>query len=155
MDTVLRGVTVYIVLLLILRLSGRRTLARTTAFDFVLLLIIGETTQQALLGDDFSLTNAVVLIVTMCTMDIGLSWIKSRSRRVATFLEGNPTVLVQGGQPDWEAMQRARVDLDDILTAARTLQGLRNLSEIDFAVLEQSGGISIIPARQVGDPRRG
>ena len=76
MDSVLRGVVVYLFLLVIVRLSGRRTLAQITAFDFVLLLIVAETTQQALLGDDFSLSNAVVLILTLFTVDIAFSYVK-------------------------------------------------------------------------------
>jgi uncharacterized membrane protein YcaP (DUF421 family) len=146
MDSVIRGASVYLILMVILRLSGRRTLAQTTPFDFVLLLIVAETTQQALLGDDFSIINAVVLIVTLFSMDIIMSFLKEKSRKLAVFLDGSPTVLVTKGQPDWEAMRRARVDLSDILSAARSSQGLRSLDEVEFAVLEESGGISIIPA---------
>lgn len=145
MESVLRGVAVYMVLLVILRLSGRRTLAQVTPFDFVLLLIVAETTQQALLGDDFSVTNAVILIVTLFATDIALSLLKNRSTRVARFLDGTPTVLVAQGRPDWDSMRRARVDLADILSAARSGHGLARLDQIDFAVLERSGGISIVP----------
>ena len=75
MESVIRGVAIYLVLLVIIRLSGRRTMAQATPFDFVLLLIVAETTQQALLGDDFSITNAIVLIVTLFLMDIGFSYL--------------------------------------------------------------------------------
>ncbi len=145
MESVLRGIGIYVVMLVVLRFSGRRTLAQSTPFDLVLLLIIAETTQQALLGDDFSMTNAVVLIVTLFASDIVLSFAKDRSRRLALFLDGAPTVLVAAGQPDWVAMQKARVSLDDILEAARASQGLSRLDQIGFAVLEVSGGISIVP----------
>lgn len=147
MDSVFRGVAVYVILLVILRLSGRRTLAESTPFDFVLLLIVAETTQQVLLGDDFSVTNAVVLIVTLFSVDIVLSYLKQWSQRLADLLDGTPTVLVAKGKPDWRAMRRARVGLEDILAAARSTQGLSSLDEVDFAVLEESGGISIVPVR--------
>lgn len=150
MESVIRGISVYVILLVIVRLSGRRTLAQMTPFDVVLLLIVAETTQQALLGDDFSITNAVVLIVTLFTTDIALSFLKQWSKTLAVFIDGSPTVLVAKGQPDWQAMRRARIGLDDILAAARVSQGLKSLDEVDFAVLEESGGISIIPARQAG-----
>lgn len=78
MDAVLRAVAVYGFLLVIMRLSGKRTLAQVTAFDLVLLLIIGEATQQALLGDDFSVTNAFVVITTLIVCDIGMSLVKQR-----------------------------------------------------------------------------
>ena len=78
MDSVIRGVAVYLVLLVIMRFAGRRTLSELTPFDFVLLLIIAETTQQALLGDDFSIVNSVVLIVTRSSFTAGTSRISNR-----------------------------------------------------------------------------
>lgn len=148
MDSVIRGISVYIVLLIATRLSGRRTMAQMTPFDFVLLLIIAETTQQALLGDDFSISNAVVLILTLFATDVLLAWLKSWSPRVASLLDGNPTVLISEGRIDPEAMQRARVSIEDVLESARAQQGLKTLDDIDAAVLEVSGGISIIPKQK-------
>lgn len=145
MDSVIRGLAIYVVLLVATRLTGRRTLAQMTPFDLVLLLIIAETTQQALLGDDFSIVNAAVLILTLFASDVVLAWIKSRSRRAQSLLDGHPTVLISNGQIDREAMTRARVSVEDVLAAARETQGLKSLSDIDAAVLETSGGISIIP----------
>lgn len=145
MDSVIRGIVVYLFLLLIFRLSGRRTLAQITAFDFVLLLIVAETTQQALLGDDFSLFNSFVLILTLFTLDIALSHVKEWSPRAATLLDGTPTVLISRGTPDEEAMRRARVDLDDVMEAARQQHGLERLDQIKFAVLEVGGSVSIVP----------
>jgi uncharacterized membrane protein YcaP (DUF421 family) len=77
MDAVLRGLSVYIFLLIIFRISGKRSLGQVTSFDFVLLLIIAETTQQALLGDDYSVTNAFLLIGTLVGVDIGLSLLEA------------------------------------------------------------------------------
>ncbi|NGM46054.1 DUF421 domain-containing protein [Rhodobacter sp. SGA-6-6] len=148
MDTVTRGVAIYAILLLITRLSGRRTLAQATPFDFVLLLIIAETTQQALLGDDFSLTNAVVLIVTLFAVDIALSFVKRWSSRIALWLDGTPTVLISGGKIDAEAMRRARVSLEEVLETARHQHGLKSLAQVDAAVLETGGHISVIPKDQ-------
>ncbi|RQP04555.1 DUF421 domain-containing protein [Paracoccus sp. MA] len=147
MDSVIRGIAIYLVLLAMTRLSGRRTLAQTTPFDFVLLLIIAETTQQALLGDDFSIVNAVVLMITLVTVDVILSFAKMRSARLALWLDGTPTVLMSRGEIDREALTRARVSPADILEAARVQHGLATLREIDAAVLEISGAISIIPRK--------
>ncbi|WP_435170974.1 DUF421 domain-containing protein [Falsirhodobacter sp. 1013] len=144
MDSVIRGLAVYFVLLIIARLSGRRTLAQATPFDFVLLLIIAETTQQALLGDDFSIVNAFVLIVTLFATDVSLAFAKARSARLALWLDGAPTVLISNGKIDGEAFRRARVSVSDVLEAARAQQGVASLDKIEAAVLETSGGISII-----------
>lgn len=145
MDSVIRGVAVYLVLLVIMRLSGRRTLAQMTPFDFVLLLIIAETTQQALLGDDFSIVNSLILIVTLCTVDILLSYLKGASPRTARVLDGVATVLISRGEPDERALKRARVDLEDVMNAAREQHGLERLDQVKFAVLEVGGNISIVP----------
>lgn len=145
MDAVIRGISIYVVLLAVTRFSGRRTLAQTTPFDFVLLLIVAETTQQALLGDDFSITNAVIIIVTLFSFDIVLSYVKQWSKGAALLLDGSPTVLISKGKLNTEAIEGARVNIDDILESAREKHGLKSLDEIDAAVLEISGSISIVP----------
>lgn len=145
MDAILRAGAIYLALLIMFRIAGRRTLSEMTAFDFVLLLIIGEATQQALLGEDFSLTNAILVIVTLLTLDVGFSLWKQYSPRANRLIEGVPTVLVENGRPLTALMDKARVREDEILEAARRLQGLERMDQIKFAVLEVSGGISIIP----------
>lgn len=146
MDSVLRAAAIYVILLVITRLSGRRALAQATPFDFVLLLIVAETVQEALLGDeDMSLTHAVILIVTLFALDILLSFLKQSSPRVALWLDGTPTVLISAGHIDARALRRARVDLEDVLEAARLQHGLKRLDQVEAAVLEVSGEISIVP----------
>lgn len=148
MESVVRGAAIYLVMLVIMRLSGRRTMAQMTPFDFVLLLIIAETTQQALLGNDFSITNAIMLIVTLIAIDIGLSYVKAWSPTAAKLLEGLPTVIVRDGKVDKHALNRSRMDEDDILSAARHKQGLQGMSEIKHAVLETDSGVSVIPKQK-------
>lgn len=145
MDSVLRAAAIYIGLLLIMRFAGKRSLAQITTFDFVLLLIIGEASQQALLGQDFSVTNALLVVITLVMLDIGLSLLKRHSERFDKLLEDVPLVIVEDGVALKDRMAKARVDEQDVLTAARHLQGIERLDQIRYAVLERSGGISIIP----------
>jgi uncharacterized membrane protein YcaP (DUF421 family) len=145
MESVLRAASIYVILLILFRITGRRTLSEMTSFDFVLLLIIGESTQQALLGEDFSLTNAFLVIVTLMTLDVAISLWKQRSSRTNRIIEGVPTILVEGGRPLRALMDKARVREEEIMEAARRTQGLERMEQIKFAVLEVSGGISIIP----------
>jgi uncharacterized membrane protein YcaP (DUF421 family) len=145
MDAILRAVAIYFFLLVVFRISGRRTLAQITTFDFVLLLIIGEATQQGLLGEDFSVTNAFLVIAALLVIDIGLSLLKAHVPSVGKLLDGVPMVLVENGVPLRERMKRARVDEEDVLESARQSQGLERLEDIRFAVLEINGSISIIP----------
>lgn len=147
MDAVIRGLAIYFTLLIIIRLSGRRTLAQMTPFDLVIVLVISETTQQAMLGDDFSITNGVLLILTLFTTDIVLSYVKRWSRPIARVVDGVPTILVTDGVYDEQALRGSRLQKDDIMEAARTQEGIETVREIKFAILEISGNISIIKKR--------
>src|SRR5688572_11802496 len=118
MDAVFRGVAMYLFLMIIFRIAGSRTLAQMTTFDLVLLLIIAEATQQGLVGDDFSVIQAVLLIVTLIGMDIGLSLLKEKLPALDKWLEGTPLVIVQDGKPLQERMKGARVDESGVLVAA-------------------------------------
>ena len=149
MNSVLRAAAVYAFLLVIIRVSGRRTLASMTPFDFILVLIISEATQNAMLGDDPSMTNGFLVIGTLIALDIGLSLWKQRSPWLEKWVEGVPTVLVEDGRPLKDRMDKARVDLSDIMQAARELQGLERMDQIKFAVLERSGAITIIPKPEI------
>jgi uncharacterized membrane protein YcaP (DUF421 family) len=147
MDVVLRGLAVYAFLVVIFRVSGQRSLGQVTTFDFVLLLIIAETTQQALIGEDFSITAAFLVIVTLIALDIGLSLLKQGFPRLDRLLEGLPLVIVANGKPLHDRMAKARVDEGDVLNAARERRGLERMDQIKYAVLERNGGISIIERR--------
>lgn len=147
MHLVVRTLVLYAVLLLFFRVAGKRSLAETSTFDFILLLVISEATQQALVGGDSSLTAALIVIATFLFVDYVLSHFKLRSRSVERLLEGTPVLLVADGQLLRDRMARERVTLDDILHAARNREGLESLDQIAYAILEPSGGISIIPKR--------
>jgi uncharacterized membrane protein YcaP (DUF421 family) len=146
MDAVARAAAVYLFLLLLFRVFGKRSLAQITTFDFVMLLIVAETTQQALLSDDFSVTNCFILATTLLVLDTVFSYVKQRSTWFDRVTEGVPLILLENGKPIEERLRRSRVTTDEILAAARERQGLHRLEQIKFAVLEKSGGISIIPA---------
>lgn len=145
MDSVLRAAIVYFFLLVIFRLSGNRTLNEATLFDFVLVLIIAEVTENPLLGEDPSITNAFVAIITLVMIDIGFSIMKQRSRKMEKLVDGVPVIVVENGKPIKDRMNEARIDEDDVLEAARELQGIERMDQIKYAVLEKNGMITIIP----------
>jgi uncharacterized membrane protein YcaP (DUF421 family) len=145
METVLRALSIYLVLLLVFRLAGRRTLMQMTSFDFILLLIISEATQNAILGNDYSITTGILAIVTLVGTDILLSYWKQRSAKVERWLDGLPLIIVNNGIPLKPLMDRARVNEEDVLAAARQGPGLERMEQIKYAVLEVGGGISVIP----------
>jgi uncharacterized membrane protein YcaP (DUF421 family) len=145
MDTVIRTVCIYLFLLVVFRLAGRRTFSEMTTFDLVVILIISETTQQALTRDDQSLTGAFLAILTMLLLDVGLALAKVRLKPVDKWLDGLPTVIVSEGKPLERQMRKSRVDIHDILGAAREYQGLHSLAQIRYAILEPNGKLSIVP----------
>jgi uncharacterized membrane protein YcaP (DUF421 family) len=145
MNSVLRAVAIYAFLLLIFRITGKRSLAQITAFDFVLILIIGEATQQALLGEDFSVVNAYIVIGTLMFLELALSFVKGWFPRLDPVLESTPLIIVENGRLLEDRIGHERVDASDVLAAAREKQGLERLDQIKYAVLEKSGGISIVP----------
>jgi uncharacterized membrane protein YcaP (DUF421 family) len=150
LDSVLRAVSIYVALLVIFRVSGKRTLAQITTFDFVLLLIVGEATQQGLLGNDFSVTNALVVVATLVGTDIVLAEVREHLPRVDRLTEGLPVVILEDGEPIERRMKRARVEPADILAAGRQAHGIERLDQIKYAVLEQGGNISVVPQRGQG-----
>jgi uncharacterized membrane protein YcaP (DUF421 family) len=145
MDSVIRAAVIYFVLLLVFRLGGNRSIAQITAFDFILLLIISEAIQQAMITEDYSLTNAFLLVVTLVGLDIMMSLWKQRSERVEKILDGVPLLLIENGKMHEKIMRKERVDESDILAAARDRQGIERIDQIKHAVVEASGGITVVP----------
>lgn len=151
MDSVYRAFAIYCFLLIIFRISGKRTLAEITTFDLLLTLIISEATQQAMISRDNSVTGAIVLITTLVGLDILLSVLKQRFHSLAKIIDGEPIVVLRDGKILHERAKMERIDKDDILAAARKLHGLERLEQIKYAVVEEGGGISIIPAASHGN----
>jgi uncharacterized membrane protein YcaP (DUF421 family) len=147
MDTVMRAAVVYVVLLLIFRIAGKHSLAEITTFDLVLTLIISEAIQQGMVNEDRSLTGAFLLVLTLVGIDITLAALKQRFTGLAKVLEGTPVVVLKEGRVRRQAADKERVDESDILAAARRDHGLHRLDEIDYAVMERTGTLSIIPKR--------
>ena len=129
MQSILSAAAIYVFLLVVFRIAGKRTLKDATVFDFVLLLIIGEATQGALIGADSSWTNAALVISTLIALDIGLSLLKRHSRALERTLDDVPLLLVDDGRP----------------IRARTRYGLERLDQVKYAVLERGGRIAIVP----------
>lgn len=150
MEAVLRAAAIYLFLMVLFRISGRRSLSQMTSFDLVLLLIIGEAVGDALSGADPSLTHALVLVSTLVVIELGFAWLKQRSPVADRLLDDVPLVLVEHGRMLKERMDRTHVDEGDLLEAARSSHGLENLGQVKYAVLERNGTITVIPEAGAG-----
>lgn len=141
--TAFRAAGVYVFLMLAFRFAGHRTLAQITNFDLILVLIIGDATQNAIVGDDTSIWTAAVAIGSLILLDVLIGRGKQAWPQFDAIADGLPVVVVAHGRPMHERMKKQGVDLDDVLAAARERQGISRVEDIEFAVLEKSGGISV------------
>jgi len=142
---VLRSAVVYLVLLLSLRLAGKRELGQMATFDLVLLLVISNAVQNAMVGADTSLNGGLLAALTL----LGINWVLDRlgmrSPRLRRGLIGTPTLLVQNGVLLQEHLRQEGVLEGEVLQALRE-HGVDDLSTVKLAVLEVDGTISVIPA---------
>jgi uncharacterized membrane protein YcaP (DUF421 family) len=152
MNPVLRGLAIYLFLLLVFRIMGKRSLAESTTFDFILLLIISEVTQQALVGEDYSLTGAFILIVTLISIDLVFSFLKDRFPMFGKITESVPLIIVDQGKPLKKRMEKCKISNEDVLEAARESFGLEKMDQIKYAIVEKDGTISIIPETKKTKP---
>ena len=145
MDAVVRGLLVYLFLLVVFRITGKRTLAQTTTFDFVLLLIISETVQQAMLDGNDSITHGLLLVVTLLGLSVALSFVKEYLPWAEKAIDSAPLVIIEDGKLLRERMEKLRVDESDVLESARELHGLERLDQIKYAIVERTGIVTIVP----------
>jgi len=145
LELVARAAIIYFGLILLMRLAGNRQFAQMTAFDLVLLLLIAEVTDQALIGEDRSVTGVLVVITTLIALDILMSLAKRRWRPLGKLLEGVPMLLVDHGKLVSATSFRERVSPDEILEAARRDHGIESMDGIEYAILERNGNITIVP----------
>lgn len=143
MESIWRGAVTYLFVWLVFRIAGKRSLAQITTFDAVLLLIISETTQAALLDNDNSMTNSFLLITTILGIEVVTSYLKCSFPTLEKVIDGAPLVLLDERGILEQHLKHERIDHDDILSAARH-QGVGTMEEVRYAVLEQSGGITIV-----------
>ena len=143
MDIVLRAVIIYLLVFAFTRTLGRRELATLQPFDFILLVVIGDLIQSGVTQNDTSVTGVLIVVSTIGILQVAISYLGFRVRRMRPFLQGEPIVLVDNGQMIDRNMRRERLTLDDLAEKAR-LSEIESLDEIKWAVLETNGDISFI-----------
>jgi uncharacterized membrane protein YcaP (DUF421 family) len=144
MDIVLRGIVLFLFVSLVMRIVGRRELSSLGAIDLVLLIVLGDSIQQGLTQDDYSVTGAMIAVSTIAVMQVSLSYLGFRFRRLRPVLEGEPIVIVQDGRVIEGNLRRDRITLDEVLEEARQQQ-IGSLDNVAWAVLEPNGQISFLP----------
>jgi uncharacterized membrane protein YcaP (DUF421 family) len=143
MDLVLRTIVVFALVLLLTRAMGRRELSSLAPFDLILLVIVGDLVQQGVTQSDYSLTGTLIVLSTLSVLIVATSYASFRIRPLHRVLEGEPIVLLQHGELIYPNLRRERITEDEVAAEAR-LQGIARLSDVRFAVLENSGQISFM-----------
>jgi uncharacterized membrane protein YcaP (DUF421 family) len=143
MDIVLRAFVLYVFIVFVMRVIGRRELSSMTPFDLVLLIILGDAIQQGLTQDDYSVTGAILAVATIATLQVLTSYLSYRSKKARTVLEGDPIVLVDHGQIVQGNLKRERMTEDEVAEEMRQQQ-IASLDEVDWAIIEANGSISFI-----------
>ncbi len=143
MATIIHAVLGYIVLTLVVRMLTRRPGAQLTLFEFVLVFLIGGVIILSTVGNDRSVTNCTCAVLTVGCIHRFVSGLKLRYPKFGIWLDGTPLVLVRKGEWKEGVMTGMRLAPEDVMASAR-LNGLRTFEEIDYAILERNGGISII-----------
>ena len=143
---VLRACAIYVLVMVLVRVSGKRAVGQFTPFDLVLLILIGNAVQNGINGGDNSLTGAAIMATTLIALNYGVAFVTSRNRKVEKFVEGVPVVLARNGKIFDHVLRRELVSREDFREALR-MNGVEDVSEVELALLETNGSISVVKKR--------
>jgi uncharacterized membrane protein YcaP (DUF421 family) len=143
MDIAVRAVALYVFVVFVMRMIGRRELSTLTPFDLVLLIVLGDAIQQGLTQDDYSVTGAVVAVSTLAVMQVTTSYISYRVKPFRKVLKGEPIILIENGKLLNQNLRRERITADDVAEEMRTQQ-IGAFDQVQWAILESNGTISFI-----------
>lgn len=141
--TVVGGSLAYLILILFLRISGKRTLAKLNAFDLVVTVALGSTLSAIILQESIALAEGAAALALLIVLQFLVTFTSARSRRFAKMIRSEPTLLVRNGHLCREAMRRARITEDEALSAARSA-GTDDIRRVQSLILESDGTLSVI-----------
>jgi uncharacterized membrane protein YcaP (DUF421 family) len=144
MDIVLRSAVIFVFVMIVVRLLGRRELSKMEPFDLLILVVIADFVQQGVTQQDYSVTGAVLAVGTFGLLIVATSWLSWRFPRTRPLLDGNPVVLVEDGKPIMDNLRRERISIEELAAQAR-LQQIASMGTVRWAILETNGDISFIP----------
>jgi uncharacterized membrane protein YcaP (DUF421 family) len=145
MDIVLRATVVFLLVLLVTRVVGKRELSSLEPFDVILLVVIGDLVQQGVTQSDYSLTGSLLAILTITILTVATAYVNFRFRRLRPLLEGEPIVLIERGNLLERNLRRERLTVEELTAEARQ-QSIGSLDDVEWAVLETTGRISFLQA---------
>ena len=143
MELVIRATVIYFFLWFVARGVGKRELSEMTAFELILLVVMGDLIQQGVTQEDMSVTGAILATGTIALLVVSMSYVSFRWRRADRVVEGIPVVIVSDGRMVTESMKVERLTEDEVVSAARE-QGIGDVADVRFGVLEPDGKFSFV-----------
>jgi uncharacterized membrane protein YcaP (DUF421 family) len=137
------GTLAYVALVLLLRVTGKRTLSKMNAFDLVVTVALGSTLATVLLSEDVALAEGVLAFALLILLQFAITWLSVRSAKVQAFIKAEPRLLLHHGRLLPGALRRERLTEDEIRAAIRS-QGIASLDEVAAVVLETDGSVSVL-----------
>jgi uncharacterized membrane protein YcaP (DUF421 family) len=144
------GVLAYLGVIVLLRISGKRTLAKMNAFDLVVTVALGSTLATILLSADVSYLEGLLALVALVGLQFVAAWVSTRWAAVRRLLKSEPVLLLRDGRLLDEVLRRQRVTTGEVRQAVRS-QGMGSLTDVTAVVLETDGRFSVVPRAQAGD----
>lgn len=138
-----RSVAVYLFIVLAIRLFGKKELAQLSVVDLVFILLISNSVQNAMVGPDTSLAGGLMAAVALFVTNYVLKYILLRNERINKLLQGEPVMLVYKGRVKQKGLSVAQISEEELLAAVRE-HGVEHISDVDLAVLEVDGNISVM-----------
>lgn len=140
---ILRTILIYFIILLVLRFMGKREIGQLSVLDFVVSIMIAELAVISIENVQVPMMTTIVPILVLSIIQISLAWISLKSEKLRKMIDGKPTVLINNGKIDEEEMRKQRYNFDDLLIQLRQSK-IRDLADVEFAILEPSGKLSVI-----------
>jgi len=142
-EFVVRAVVVYLFLLVLLRLTGKRQVGQLAPFDLVLLLVLSNAVQNSMNGGDNSITGGMILAGTLVGINSGVGWVTYHNKTIEGIIEGRPVILVHEGKIDHLSLRKVQMTTHELEAALRAA-GCAGPADVRFAVLENTGKVSVI-----------
>jgi uncharacterized membrane protein YcaP (DUF421 family) len=142
-EVVLRTAIVYLFLVVVFRISGKREVGQMSVLELVVVLVISDAVQNSMVGENQSVWGGLIAVLTLIGLDLGLKWLTRRSRRLRSTIEGEPRLLVRDGRLLQKALREEKIEVDEVYAALRE-HGILRVEDVRLAVLETDGSISVI-----------
>ena len=137
-----RSVFFYFIVTILYRIMGKREIGELSIMDFIVSLFIAELVAISIENVNMSIFMSLIPVLTLSLIQIGLSYLSIKNKKIRDILDGNPSVIIENGKINFKEMKRQRYNIEDLLMQLRD-NSIKSISEIDYAVLETNGKLSI------------